>query len=66
MSKLKVLMKPCSGGSCPALYQDDEGRIFIQGNKLIPSARGELAVPGHEEVVEISADLLGYLRSGQV
>lgn len=63
---LKVLVKPCAQGTCPAIYQDDQGRVFVQGNKLGASARDSVAIATHEEVVEISPELLSYLRSAQL
>ena len=63
MSKLQVLIKPCSSGTCPAIYKDDDGRLIIQGDKLAPAPRQDIAVGEHEEVVEISADLLDFLRT---
>ena len=65
-NQLKVLVKPCGNGACPAIYQDDQGRIFIQGNKLDTSTRGGVAIATHEEVVEITPELLSYLRSAQL
>ncbi len=62
-NQLQVLIKPCSSGTCPAIYKDDEGRLFLQGNKLKATVRQGVAVAEHEEVVEISPDLLDYLRT---
>lgn len=62
-TQLQLLIKPCSGGTCPAIYKDDEGRLFIQGNKLAPAPRQHIEVGEHEEVVEISTDLLDFLRT---
>ena len=64
-NSLQVLIKPCFSGSCPALYQDEQGRIFIQGSKLTADTRASISVSEDEEVVEISPDLLEYLRSAQ-
>lgn len=64
-NSLQVLIKPCANGSCPALYQDEQGRIFIQGSKLAPDTRTSISVAEDEEVVEISPELLDYLRSSQ-
>ncbi|MDB9526980.1 hypothetical protein PN498_13350 [Oscillatoria sp. CS-180] len=61
--KLTVLLKPCSSGTCPALYRDEQNRIFIQGNKLGTTARQDIEVGTYEEVVEISEELLVYLRT---
>ncbi|MEM9447017.1 MAG: hypothetical protein AAGA75_00605 [Cyanobacteria bacterium P01_E01_bin.6] len=60
---LKVLVRPCNSGMCPTLYQDDQGRVFVQGNRLSDGDRSNLSVANHEEVVEISPDLLSFLRS---
>ena len=65
-NQLKVLLKPCSSSTCPALYQDAQGHVFIQGSKLSQSARTDIAVADHEEVVQISEDLLTFLRSRQI
>lgn len=62
-NQLQVLIKPCSSGTCPAIYKDEEGRLFIQGNKLAPIQKEGIAVAEHEEVVEISTDLIDYLRT---
>ena len=64
-NSLQILIKPCVSGSCPALYKDEQGRIFIQGSKLIADTRESISVSEDEEVVEISPDLLDYLRSTQ-
>ncbi|MEM6837874.1 MAG: hypothetical protein AAF609_13575 [Cyanobacteria bacterium P01_C01_bin.120] len=61
--QLEVLIKPCGSGTCPAIYRDEQNRLFIQGNKLGVSARQGIDVGNHEEVVEISGDLLEYLRT---
>ncbi|MGB3493584.1 MAG: hypothetical protein WBA57_12700 [Elainellaceae cyanobacterium] len=60
---LKILMRPCNSGMCPALYQDEQGRVFVQGHRLSDGDRTNLAVANHEEVVEISPELLSFLRS---
>lgn len=62
-NQLEVLIQPCSSGTCPAIYRDEQNRLFIQGSKLGTLARKEIAIADHEEVVEISGDLLEYLRT---
>ncbi|MEO0374414.1 MAG: hypothetical protein AAF329_07215 [Cyanobacteria bacterium P01_A01_bin.17] len=62
-NQLQVLIKPCSSGTCPAIYKDAEGRLFLQGNKLKAAVRQEVAIAEHEDVVEISPDLIDYLRT---
>ena len=62
-NQLEVLIKPCSSGTCPAIYKDKQDRLYIQGSKLTAPARGQIAIADHEEVVEISGELLEYLRS---
>lgn len=61
--QLEVLIKPCGSGTCPAIYKDQQDRLFIQGSKLGTMARQGIEVGDHEEVVEISSDLLEYLRT---
>ena len=60
---LKVLVRPCDSGMCPALYADDAGRVFVQGSRLNRSAHVGLAVADHEEVVEISPELIAFLKA---
>lgn len=60
--KLTVLAKPCGDGTCPAIYKDEQGRLFLQGNKLPSTVKQGIEVADHEEVVEISPDLIDFLR----
>jgi len=60
---LKVLVRPCNSGMCPALYIDEAGRVFVQGSKLNPAEHAGFAVPQHEAVVEISPELIAFLKS---
>jgi hypothetical protein len=60
---LKVLARLCNSGMCPALYADKSGRVFVQGSKLSPEGRNSLTVPLHEEVVEISPELIAFLKA---
>jgi hypothetical protein len=62
-NQLEVLVKPCSSGTCPAIYRDPQNRLFIQGSKLAAPARTGIAIAEHEEVVELTDELLAYLRS---
>ena len=62
-TELKVLIRPCDSGMCPALYTDAEGRVFVQGSKLNRSTHNGLTVPEHEEVVEISPELIAFLKA---
>ena len=60
---LKIVCKPCGGGTCPTVYKDDEGRIFLQGNKLTAAQTEGVAIAPHESVVELDPSLLEYLRT---
>jgi len=62
-NSLKVLVRPCDSGMCPALYTDEAGRVFVQGSKLNPTQHADLMVPDHEAVVEISPELITFLKS---
>jgi hypothetical protein len=48
---------------CPALYIDAVGRVFVQGSKLNLSDHTDLTVPEHEAVVEISPELIAFLKA---
>ena len=61
--ELKVLVRPCNSGMCPALFSNDEGRIFVQGSKLNRTNYAQMTVPDHEEVVEITPELIAYLKA---
>lgn len=60
---LKVLVRLCDSGMCPALYTDESGRVFVQGSKLNPAEHTGLKIPNHEAVVEISPELIAFLKS---
>lgn len=64
--KLVKLTEGCSGGTCPALYRDGEGRIFVQGKKLDARAKTQIAVDGEEEVVEITKEMIAFLKSNNL
>lgn len=60
---LKVLASPCNSGMCPALYADDTGRVFVQGTKLNRAEHAGLTVSEHEDVVELTPELITFLKS---
>jgi hypothetical protein len=55
--RLNLLVEPCQGGRCPAVYETDRGTIVVQGARLACGDRPP-GVPDHEELVEIPAELL--------
>ncbi|MBE9117276.1 hypothetical protein IQ249_15350 [Lusitaniella coriacea LEGE 07157] len=65
-NNLKVLARLCNSGMCPALYQDEQGRVFVQGSKLAQGTSTEMGIPDHEAVVEITPELIDFLRSSLV
>ncbi|ASC71504.1 hypothetical protein XM38_024560 [Halomicronema hongdechloris C2206] len=60
---LTVLVRPCDSGMCPALYADAAGRMFVQGSKLNRTSHAGLTVLAHEEVVEITPELIAFLKA---
>lgn len=60
--QLSTLFLPCNSGMCPALYGDEHGRMFVQGNRLSGAARGGLALADHEDVVELTPELIAFIR----
>lgn len=63
LKDLKVLVSPCNSGMCPALYADDSGRVFVQGNKLNRAEHTGLTISENEEVVELTSELITFLKS---
>lgn len=63
LNTLEIVCKPCGGGTCPTVYKDGAGRIFLQGNKLTTEQQQGVAIAPHEGVVEIDPSLLEYLRT---
>ena len=61
--QLTVLISLCNSGMCPALYLDSTGKVFVQGTKLSSESRDELTVPGHEEIVEITPEILAFIKA---
>ncbi|MEM9808253.1 MAG: hypothetical protein AAF959_23550 [Cyanobacteria bacterium P01_D01_bin.56] len=61
--KLEIIAKPCSGGTCPTIYKDEEGHFYLQGAELKVTNRQDVAVGDGEAVVEIDATLLDALRT---
>lgn len=62
-SDLTVIVRPCNSGMCPTLYSDDTGKVFIQGLKLSSARKENLSVSDEEEIVEVSPELLSYLKA---
>lgn len=60
---LEIICKPCSGGTCPTVYRDSNGRIFLQGNKLADEEKQGVAVAANEDIVEIDSSLIEFLRT---
>ncbi|MEM0979126.1 MAG: hypothetical protein AAGH78_02525 [Cyanobacteria bacterium P01_H01_bin.58] len=61
--KLEIIAKPCNSGTCPTIYKDEQGRLFIQGNQLRTAERQDIAVGDGEAIVEIDSSLLETLRA---
>jgi hypothetical protein len=47
---------------CPAIFSDEQGRMFVQGSRLIGAARSSLTVGDHEDVVEVTPELIAFIR----
>jgi hypothetical protein len=44
--------------TCPAIYTTDRGTVIVQGNKVDGEARSLMSIPGHEDAVELTPDLI--------
>lgn len=62
-SSLEIICKPCGGGTCPTIYQGENGRIFLQGNKVTEEQKQSIAIAPHEGVVELDPSLLEFLKT---
>lgn len=60
--QLSTLFIPCNSGMCPALYTDEQGRMFVQGSRLTGAARSSITVGDHEDVVEVTPELIAFIR----
>ena len=60
--KLSTLFVPCNSGMCPALYSDEQGRMFVQGSRLSGAARDGVALADNEDVVELTPELIAFIR----
>lgn len=55
----------CIGGTCPAIYETDEGDFVVQGSSLSKDLKSAIRVPEGEEIVLIPRELLVQLtRAG--
>ncbi|MBD1919486.1 MULTISPECIES: hypothetical protein [Cyanophyceae] len=60
--QLSTLFTPCNSGMCPTLYSDEQGRMFVQGSRLTGAARNGIALADHEDVVELTPELIAFIR----
>ena len=61
-NQLSTLFLPCNSGMCPAIYADEHGRLFVQGSRLAGPARNGLTLGDHEDVVEVTPELIAFIR----
>lgn len=58
-STLKVLADDgCGGGPCPTLYQDENGRVYIQGYFVNKDISNQVNLDNDETLVEVNEELL--------
>jgi hypothetical protein len=58
--KLKRLSGGCFDGTCPTVYQAENGNLVIQGWKV---TEADVDVPDGEALVEIPAELLKQINA---
>jgi hypothetical protein len=44
--------------TCPNVYELEDGRFVVQGDKATPELLAELGVPAHETLVVVPANLI--------
>jgi hypothetical protein len=55
----------CNGGTCPAVYETDQGTYLVQGAVVTDDdALAALRLPPGETVVEVPAEILLGARGG--
>ena len=59
MKVRKMLRNACPDGiNCPRVYELDDGRLAIQGNRADTALLAELGLPAHETLVVVPRSLL--------
>jgi hypothetical protein len=48
----------CGSASCPAIHLSDDGRLYVQGNRVGDDVRAALELRTEEDAVEIPCELL--------
>lgn len=62
-NKLEVLIEGCASRSCPTIYKDSNGKIFVQGYKLDNTLRNQANIGENEDIVELSPELFEALKN---
>ena len=64
-NKLEIVggLEGCAGGSCPTIYKDSNGKIFIQGYKISEELRKQATIASNEDIVELSPELIEQLKA---
>jgi len=64
-NRLEVIGKidGCAGKSCPTIYKDSTGKIFIQGYRIDSNLKSQITVANNEDVIELAPELLEALKA---
>lgn len=62
--KITILTKwvGCKNGSCPTVYKDELGRIFIQGFTVKNEDKENFEIPSNEDIIEIPKEFLDSIK----
>jgi hypothetical protein len=59
MKIVATLRDSCPNGiDCPKIYELDDGRLAVQGDRADPELLARLGLPAHETVVVVPRSLL--------
>jgi len=51
----------CAGGKCPSLHTTDDGRVIVQGIRLLTDEKAVLSIPDREDVVAMDIATFRHL-----
>ena len=53
----------CSGGTCPTVYEDEDGSLYVQGYDVRPETMSKVQLPHGESLVRIDRALVEAIKA---
>ena len=57
------IVTSCKSGPCPTLYQDEDGKFYIQGFKVLENLKKSVSMSENEDLVEISPNPIDAIKA---